>query len=42
MYVPEFVPEFIPEFVPEFGLNSEFYFGTNSGMDSGTNFFYVV
>ena len=46
MYVPEFVPElipeFVPEFVPEFGLNTDFYCGTNSGMNPGTNLFYVV
>ena len=41
-FVPEFIPEFIPEFVPGFGLNTDFYCGTNSGMKSGTNFFYVV
>ena len=42
MYVPEFILEFVPEVVPEFGLNIDFYCGTNSGMKSGTNFFYVV
>ena len=42
MYVPEFIPEFVPEFVPEFGLNIDFYPGTNSGINSEMNFFYVV
>ena len=35
-YIPGFVPELVPEFVPEFNLNSELYFGANSGMNSGT------
>ena len=38
----KYVPEFIPEFVPEFDLNTDFYPGTNSGMNSRTNFFYIV
>ena len=37
--IKKYVPEFIPEFVPELGLNTDFYCGTNSGMNSGTNFF---
>ena len=32
-YVSKFVPEFIPEFAPEFDLNTDFYLGTNSGMN---------
>ena len=32
-FIPEFIPEFVPEFVPEFGLNTDFYCGTNSGMN---------
>ena len=38
-FVPQFIPEFIPEFVPEFDMNTDFYSGTNFGMNSGTNFF---